>query len=960
YDFTGYEIHPSVTVKIGNENINPNTYYEIDDTTGGNIEVGNHQIILSGTTYEGVKNIEGSVTIPFEIKEKELDTSEVTLNVSGTYTYDGNEQIPADSNIKIKVKSTGLEIPTTRRNLEFKDNVNAGEAKVIIKLKDGFTGELSGKFTINPYDLKNIDVDEVADHYLDLEDKPVPISVKAYYDKTRAKELIENTDYTLSFTKAKGGENATRTSGDFEKNSSVSYAGIKYSILPKNGNYTGEKTGSFKLLKLPMDEKHLDIVQDPATFTYDGTAKKPKLTVTYKYDKDMAAIFQAVLTSKDYNARIKNNIDAGNNTAYVEITGLGIYDNSKVYYHKFSIQSADIGGLTVSAPSVDFDGEEHDTVYIDGLVRWKDYQIGFSTSDLINAGKIAASIRGKGNYTGTNSASYEIRPIDASKLTISGLEEYYIYSGSSIEPEVTVKYGDTNLEEGIDYSVSYSNNKDAGDTAEVSVTGLKRNVIEGTTKTANFKIYQGVFDTANMEVSGLENVEIIDGEAEPKFTLSFNGTELTEGVDFTYKYDGDLTSVGVVKLVVTGTGKYTGTYTYTFVVKEKAPDDISDSRISATISPNVVIYDGEEHMPKVYMTANGMPLTENKDFTVSYEDNVDVGTAIAKVSGMGDYSGKITLTFEIVAISIKDANFEYVKEHNYNTAEIEPDLTVSYNGITLRERLDYIVTYKDNIEPGKGKMIVSGNGNYKDTVTLEFDIVDPYAMSDDSTDKKDEEEKKDDKKSESNDEEDEDAENIEDVENKVPESISSNVTEVQAAIMKNYGSVDDTVVLTHAGSKFVLTGLSGNDAVITVAKGNKFTIEDGMNGSFSSADNKTVSVSPRGVVKAKAATNGTKILFMNSSGENVELTVKVIDPKILDSNKRSINLSVGGKIGVQVNVPLNAHVVDIKNNGVAKITNPSFNEAGKLEVDGTAMHKGAVKMRLKVYNKGYTIKLRVK
>lgn len=62
------------------------------------------------------------------------------------------------------------------------------------------------------------------------------------------------------------------------------------------------------------------------------------------------------------------------------------------------------------------------------------------------------------------------------------------------------------------------------------------------------------------------------------------------------------------------------------------------------------IYDGNAKEPSgenVTVTLDGEPLTENTDYTLSYEDNTDAGEATVKVSGTGNYSGTVTGTFQI-------------------------------------------------------------------------------------------------------------------------------------------------------------------------------------------------------------------------------------------------------------------------------------------------------------------------
>lgn len=70
-----------------------------------------------------------------------------------------------------------------------------------------------------------------------------------------------------------------------------------------------------------------------------------------------------------------------------------------------------------------------------------------------------------------------------------------------------------------------------------------------------------------------------------------------------------------------------------------------------------VVYSGSEKKPKVTVTdSSGKALSENKDYTVSYKKNKNVGTAEVIVKLKGKYEGSLTATFKIIpkAISISD------------------------------------------------------------------------------------------------------------------------------------------------------------------------------------------------------------------------------------------------------------------------------------------------------------------
>ena len=64
-----------------------------------------------------------------------------------------------------------------------------------------------------------------------------------------------------------------------------------------------------------------------------------------------------------------------------------------------------------------------------------------------------------------------------------------------------------------------------------------------------------------------------------------------------------------------------------------------------TLTPSRCIYNGKAFKPNVAVKG----LIKDKDFTVSYSNNVNVGTGRVKVKGKGSYTGTVTKTFVIVA-----------------------------------------------------------------------------------------------------------------------------------------------------------------------------------------------------------------------------------------------------------------------------------------------------------------------
>lgn len=68
---------------------------------------------------------------------------------------------------------------------------------------------------------------------------------------------------------------------------------------------------------------------------------------------------------------------------------------------------------------------------------------------------------------------------------------------------------------------------------------------------------------------------------------------------------------------------------------------------SAKVASSVV-YNGKAATPKVSMELFGNALVEGKDFKVTYSNNVNVGTAKVAITGIGDYKGQKTLSFNIL------------------------------------------------------------------------------------------------------------------------------------------------------------------------------------------------------------------------------------------------------------------------------------------------------------------------
>lgn len=66
------------------------------------------------------------------------------------------------------------------------------------------------------------------------------------------------------------------------------------------------------------------------------------------------------------------------------------------------------------------------------------------------------------------------------------------------------------------------------------------------------------------------------------------------------------------------------------------------------------IYDGTPKTPEVAVTDNGEELIADTDYSVSFSDNTEVGTATVTITGMGNFSGTKEVSFESKASDIDD------------------------------------------------------------------------------------------------------------------------------------------------------------------------------------------------------------------------------------------------------------------------------------------------------------------
>lgn len=638
--------------------------------------------MTAGTTYylkvkcwysEVVGTFDMSVKGAFALKSISKYTAELSY-ISATYT--GVGRTPG---VTVKNGNAVLR-KNTDYTVNYINNVNAGTATVEIQGIGNYTGILVKAFVIKPKSINELN-------------GKLSYSSAFYTGIGRVPEVI----LEYSGMKLQKGKDYTVV---YSNNVNV---GTATAVVTGKGNYAGTVKFTFTIKVKPMSDLAATLSYSSAYYT--GVGRVPAMTI-----KNGNITLQK---EKDYTLKYTNNVNVGKAT--VTATGKGNYTGTLV--KTFEIKPKPIADLTATL--------SYNSAFYTGIGRvpamtikygnitlqkGKDYTLTYSNN--VNAGKATVTAIGKGNYTGRLTKSFTVKPKSIEGLTATLSYSSAFYTGIGRAPGVTVKDGNTVLQKGKDYTVTYLNNVNVG-TATAVVTGIG-NYAGTLRKTFTIKVKTISDLSATLSYSSAFYTGI--GRV-PTMNIKYGDITLQKGTDYTLKYSNNV-NVGKATVTATGKGNYTGTLAKTFDIRPKPVSDLT-----ATLSYNSALYTGIGRVPAVTVKHGDLTLQKGRDYTVSYINNVNVGTASAVISGIGNYIGTLRKPFTIKPKSISDltATLSYSSALYTGIGRV-PKVTVKNGETTLQKGKDYTVSYNDNVNVGTATVTVAGTGNYTGTLIKRFTV----------------------------------------------------------------------------------------------------------------------------------------------------------------------------------------------------------------------------------------------
>ena len=590
----------------------------------------------------------------------------------------------------------------------------------------------------------------------------VPYEENGTFDSTEETTLNVADDYNGTITYMSNDTRVASVQGNSLENISLNGTGSATitAVFTETDNYTAA-TASFRIT-VGTAETTISYTAEDYSVEYDRTAHGSKITVNSPSEY---TIMYSDNNGTSYDLNESPTItDAGDLTIYFQIQADGY--NSASGTQKVTVEPKEITANMIAgiAESYTYTGKEITfddaiSVHDEGVLLEKDKDYTITYDDNKEVGKGSVTITGTGNYKESVTKNFEITPVDASDLTASLDRTFGYYRNSETNnATVTVMHGSHTVDSS-EITLTVTRQDSTIESGDVVQEGLKLtfnkagiytiHVVVAGTHTGTFDLTYTLLpqdvasDDFQVTTNPVGRVWTYDGENRAfGVTVTSGGTSLQKDVDFTLRYtylpyvgsqeeneydpeSTEFTEAGIYTVIVEGTGNYTG---HAELVALIQPRDLSDAGVTATFAQTELVYNGEAQESGVTLTYNGTAITQLKD--TEYYGNTNAGEAQALSAAREDcnnFTGARVDAFTIEKKSLKDSTITAKadpEEYYYTGYPVTPAVTVtdSDRNVDLSIGADYTVS-SDAVGPGKVTATVTGTGNYKDTVTVEFTIL---------------------------------------------------------------------------------------------------------------------------------------------------------------------------------------------------------------------------------------------
>ena len=637
--------------------------------------------VTANTTYVvACKLYNESATGTFYVKiarnAKPISDCTITLNPT-SFVFNNTPRTPT---VTVKDGSTTLK-KNTHYTVTYENNVNVGTARAIIKGIGDYEGQVTKTFTISYANLA-LDTDQVI---------KVTTAGDMRYFKFVPTANMEIKFFSTGSCDTYGylynaslNQLASNDDGGENNNFKITYS------VQANTTYvvacrlcSSSATGNF-YVKITRNAKPISgctVTLNPTSFTYNGKERRPAVTV-----KDGSTTLEK---NKDYTVTYENNVNVG--TARAIISGINTYAGSIT--KPFTISYANLAMNTDQVIKITTAGDMRYFKFVptaNMIIRFYStgscdtygYLYNASLSQLASNDDSGENNNFSITYSVTANTTYVVacrlcsstatgnfyvklkrytKPISECTITLNTTS--YIFNNKARTPAVIVKDGSTTLVKNTHYTVRYENNTNVG-TARVIITGIEDAGYSGSvTKTftiayANLAMntdqvikvttagdmrYFKFVPSSNMKIrfysTGSCDTYGYLYSAGLNLLSSDDDSGADQNFNITYNVEANTTYVVACKLYnASATGNF-----YVKLVRDTKPI----ANCTVTLNTTSFAYNGKERYPAVTVKDGSVTLTKNSDYTVRYEDNINVGTGRAIVTGTGSYSGTVTKTFTI-------------------------------------------------------------------------------------------------------------------------------------------------------------------------------------------------------------------------------------------------------------------------------------------------------------------------